>query len=236
MPGSGIWSPRSPRAAPCWPPGWARLVPLATSAAWRADMLAGKTTLMAAATGTDVSALSAQARAERVEAGQVEPGCVPLRDGTLAGCGGWVVTRENNRTLAVYGGRDWVKNGDAWQVVARHESGALRVQHLAHRGCVTLPAWYAARSAAMLAATTQPQLTIHVLDGRFCSPMAVFTRTWSSTMACSRCSTSVNWGDGRRAPAGDRRRCSSPRSPAAAAWPATRRYWPARRPADGSLF
>jgi len=37
----------------------------AAYAGWRADMLAGKTTLMTAASGTDVTALSAQARAER---------------------------------------------------------------------------------------------------------------------------------------------------------------------------
>jgi hypothetical protein len=37
-------------------------------------MLAGKTTLMAAASGNEVTALSAQARTERVAAGQVEPG------------------------------------------------------------------------------------------------------------------------------------------------------------------
>ncbi len=121
---------------------------------WRADMLAGKTTLMTAAAGSDVAALSAQARAERLEAGQVEPGGVPLRDGTIAGRGDWIVTRENNRRLAVHGGRDWVKNGDVWRVIKRDHDGALRVEHLTHRGHVTLPADYVASHVQLLYATT----------------------------------------------------------------------------------
>ena len=44
----------------------------AAYAGWKNDMLAGKVTLMAAADGTDVTELSAQARADRVLAGQVE--------------------------------------------------------------------------------------------------------------------------------------------------------------------
>ena len=126
----------------------------AAYAGWRADMLAGRTTLMTAASGSDVTALSAQARAERVEAGQVEADGVPLRDGTLAGRGDWIVTRENNRCLAVHGGRDWVKNGDAWRVIKRHRNGALRVEHLTHRGHVTLPADYVAAQVQLLYATT----------------------------------------------------------------------------------
>ena len=69
----------------------------AAYAGWRTDMLAGKTTLMTAASGTDVTALAAQARTERVDAGQVESGGVSLHDGTLAGRGDWIVTRQNNR-------------------------------------------------------------------------------------------------------------------------------------------
>ena len=98
----------------------------AAYAGWRADMLAGKTTLMTAASGTDVTALSAQARTERVDAGQVESGGVSLRDGTLAGRGDWIVTRAEQPEAAVNGGRDWVKNGDAWRVIKRHRNGALR--------------------------------------------------------------------------------------------------------------
>ena len=86
---------------------------------WKNDMLAGKVTLMAAADGTDVTELSGRARADRVLAGQVERDGVRLRDGNLAGAGDWIVTRLNDRRLSAFGGRDWVKNGDAWHVERR---------------------------------------------------------------------------------------------------------------------
>jgi hypothetical protein len=126
----------------------------AAYAGWKADMLAGKTALMAAATGTDVTALSAQARADRVEAGQVEPTGVTLRDGNTAGRGDWIITRLNNRRLGLMGGRDWVKNGDAWVVAGRGRDGSLRVRHLGHHGQLTLPAGYVQASVQLLYATT----------------------------------------------------------------------------------
>jgi conjugative relaxase-like TrwC/TraI family protein len=109
---------------------------------WKEDMLAGKITLLAAAGEADVTGLSAQARADRVLAGQVESSGVRLRDGNLAGLGDWIVTRDNQRRLGLFGGRDWVKNGDAWEVARRLEGGSLAVRHLRHGGCVTLPAAY----------------------------------------------------------------------------------------------
>jgi conjugative relaxase-like TrwC/TraI family protein len=121
---------------------------------WKDDMLSGKVTLMAAADGADVTELSAQARAERVSAGQVEDGGVRLRDGNLAGAGDWIVTRLNNRRLGLFGGRDWVKNGDAFHVEKRHGDGSLTVRHLTHRGRVTLPAAYVAAQVQLLYATT----------------------------------------------------------------------------------
>ena len=96
----------------------------AAYAGWKNDMLAGKVTLMAAADGTDVTELSAQARADRVAAGQVEADGVRLRDGNLAGHGDWIVTRHNDRRLSAFGGRDWVKNGDAWRVTRATGRGA----------------------------------------------------------------------------------------------------------------
>jgi len=121
---------------------------------WKADMLAGKTTLMAAGDGADVTALSAQARAERVTAAQVENRGVTLRDGTLAGAGDWIVTRDNNRRLPVRGGRDWVRNGDGWQVTARHHDGSLTCKHLEHGGRVRLPSDYVRAHVQLLYATT----------------------------------------------------------------------------------
>jgi ATP-dependent exoDNAse (exonuclease V) alpha subunit len=121
---------------------------------WRNDMLAGKVTLMAAADGTDVTGLSARARADRVAAGQVESDGVRLRDGNLAGAGDWIVTRRNDRRLSLFSGRDWVKNGDAWQVVRRLDDGSLRVRHLDHRGLITLPAAYVHDEVQLLYAAT----------------------------------------------------------------------------------
>lgn len=117
-------------------------------------MLTGKTSLMAAGAGCDVTGLSAQARAERVAAGQVEPDGIMLRDQNLAGAGDWIVTRDNSRRLAVHGGRDWVKNGDGWQVMRRHPDGSLSCAHLGHRGRVRLPAGYVRAHVELLYATT----------------------------------------------------------------------------------
>jgi hypothetical protein len=104
---------------------------------WKADMVAGKVTLMAALTITDVTTLAARARADRVTAGQVEPDGTRLHDGNLAGRGDWIVTRRNDRRLSARGGRDWVKNGDAWTVERRHHDGALTVKSITHGGRIT---------------------------------------------------------------------------------------------------
>jgi conjugative relaxase-like TrwC/TraI family protein len=121
---------------------------------WKNDMLAGKTALMAAADGADVTELAAQARADRVAAGQVEPEGVRLRDGNLAGTGDWIVTRLNDRRLSVFGGRDWIKNGDAWHVERRFADGSLTVRGIGHGGRITLPAAYVRSQVQLLYATT----------------------------------------------------------------------------------
>ncbi len=121
---------------------------------WKHDMLAGKITLMAAAGGTDVTTLSARARADRVTAGQVEPDGIQLRDGNLAGRGDWIVTRRNDRRLSLFAGKDWTKNGDAWHVEHRHPDGSLTVRGMGHRGRVTLPAAYVSEHVQLLYATT----------------------------------------------------------------------------------
>ena len=82
------------------------------------------------------------------------PGGIRLADGNLAGRGDWIVTRSNRRTLAVNRGRDWVKNGDAWQVIRRHPDGSLACTHLGHGGHVRLPAQYVRDSVELLYATT----------------------------------------------------------------------------------
>lgn len=111
---------------------------------WKADVAAGRTSIMIS-DSTDVAReLSARAQAERRAAGGAELGGVDLHDGTHAGVGDRIVTRKNRRQLAVLGGRDYVKNGDLWEVEKRHRDGRLTVRHVQHRGRRTLPAWYVA--------------------------------------------------------------------------------------------
>jgi conjugative relaxase-like TrwC/TraI family protein len=131
---------------------------------WKNDMLAGKVTLMAATDGHDITELSAQARADRVAAGQVESDGVRLRDGNLAGQGDWIVTRQNQRRLGLFGGRDWVKNGDGWEVTCRLPDGSLRARHLDHRGYVILPADYVRDHVQLLYATSAHRAQGSTLD------------------------------------------------------------------------
>lgn len=112
--------------------------------AFTADLKAGGHTLLIAATGDQVTELNSRARADRVAGGQVATDGLNLRDGTVAAVGDHIATRTNARHLAVLGGKDWVKNGDAWLVVETHEDGALTAVHRHHGGRVTLPADYVA--------------------------------------------------------------------------------------------
>jgi len=121
---------------------------------WLADTTAGRTALMIASDTATVTALGERARADRVAAGQVQADGVELRDGTTAGVGDRVVTRRNDRRLAVFSGADFVKNRDLWQVTDRHRDGSLTVQHARHAGRVRLPAAYVAEHVELAYATT----------------------------------------------------------------------------------
>src|SRR5665647_2002476 len=90
-------------------------------AAWWADATAGMDSVMIAATNDDVMTLSMRARMDRVIEGIVEAGGVQLHDESIAGVGDVVVTRANARSLRVERGTDFVKNGDLWHVVERHD-------------------------------------------------------------------------------------------------------------------
>jgi ATP-dependent exoDNAse (exonuclease V) alpha subunit len=68
--------------------------------AWKADVEAGKASLMVAPDSATVAELNARARADRVATGQVAEAGVTVADGQVAGAGDEVVTRENNRLLA----------------------------------------------------------------------------------------------------------------------------------------
>jgi conjugative relaxase-like TrwC/TraI family protein len=110
--------------------------------AWAADRDRGIDVLLLAPTRDLATRLNARARADRLArcAASVGPEIV-LADGTATGAGDRIVTRTNDRTLAVTA-TDWVKNGDRWTVAAVRGDGGLDVVH-AHTGRrITLPTDY----------------------------------------------------------------------------------------------
>lgn len=109
---------------------------------WLGDLRDGRNSLLLASATDTVTALNTRARADLILSGQVAVDGVPLRDGTAASVGDHIATRRNERRLAVNSGRDWVKNGDGWRVLAVGDDGALTVEHRTHRGRTVLPAAY----------------------------------------------------------------------------------------------
>ncbi len=110
---------------------------------WQADLDAGVQSLLIVPTNEDTVALNIEARELRLRRGAVDRGPeVDLHDATNAGVGDWVVTRHNQRLLSLFGGKDFVKNGDVWTVTDVHTNGKITVQHRAHKGATTLPAGY----------------------------------------------------------------------------------------------
>lgn len=121
--------------------------------AWRADMRAGRTSLMVAADAATVAELNARARADLVATGQVGYDGVSVADGTTIATGDVVVTRLNQRDLHAAGG--WVKNGDQWTVTAIHDDGSLTVHRANKTGKATrLPADYVREHVELGYATT----------------------------------------------------------------------------------
>lgn len=122
--------------------------------AWRADLEAGKSTVLIAETLDTVSELNTRARTDRILAGDVALDGVGLHDGNEASRGDLVITRENNRRLSL--GRGWVKNGDRWVVAHANEDGSLTVRRANSRWrtTITLPASYVAESVELGYAVT----------------------------------------------------------------------------------
>jgi len=129
--------------------------------AWRRDVMTGKDSLMIADTDT-VTELNNRARADRVATGEVTAMGLSLVDGTIAGVGDEVVTRENNRLLAT--GKGWVKNGDRWKVVATSNDGTMTIRRLGGRAEVTLPPEYVAQYVELAYATTAYRAQGRTLD------------------------------------------------------------------------
>jgi hypothetical protein len=119
---------------------------------WKADVDAGKPSLMVAPDQATVAELNARARADRVAAGLVGIAGLTVADGQVAGTGDEVVARENNRLLAT--GKRWVKNGDRWVVTAANDDGSMAVRRLDGHGEVVLPAGYVRDHVELAYATT----------------------------------------------------------------------------------
>ncbi|MDP9441145.1 MAG: relaxase domain-containing protein, partial [Actinomycetota bacterium] len=111
--------------------------------AWKADVDAGKTSLMIAQDLATVADLNRRARQERVAAGLVHPEGIELADGLVVGVGDVVVTRRNDRRLRLPGG-EWVRNRDRWIVTATGPDGSMTVRRHDGEAQVVLPAAYVA--------------------------------------------------------------------------------------------
>lgn len=117
----------------------------AAYSAWLRDTATGRSSVLVAETGDAVGALNRRARAELMLSGAVDASAeVPLRDEAAASVGDIVITRKNDRRLR--SGRDWVRNGARWKVVAVRRDGSLRVRNTDRAGSrpITLPAEYVA--------------------------------------------------------------------------------------------
>jgi conjugative relaxase-like TrwC/TraI family protein len=130
--------------------------------AWKADIDAGRLSLMIAPDRATVNELNQRARAERVTAGTVTGEGARLADGQTAGVGDVVVTRRNDRRLSNQG--VWVKNGDRWTVTAVHRNGRVRLQQAQGGGEVVLPRRYVAQHIELGYAITAHQAQGRTVD------------------------------------------------------------------------
>jgi hypothetical protein len=124
----------------------------AVYAAWKADVEAGKSSLMIAGDAATVTELNRRARTARVAEGAVAESGLVIADGQRAGVGDEIVTRQNNRLLTT--GRSWVKNGDRFVVTVANPDGSMAVRRGKGGTEVMLPADYVAQHVELAYATT----------------------------------------------------------------------------------
>ncbi|MFL4496513.1 MobF family relaxase [Streptomyces sp. VTCC 41912] len=122
---------------------------------WQQDQIEGRTAMMMADDNDTVTQLNARAQAWRAGNGELDMRReAPLRDGLHAHRGDLIVTRRNARQNTLRAGRDFVKNGDQWEVQKVRLNGDLVVQHTTHKGRTVLPASYAERYVELGYAST----------------------------------------------------------------------------------
>lgn len=104
--------------------------------AYLADTLAGRQTLLVAATNGQAADIAGRLRTELIRLGHVEPDAdAPvLRDGNRASTGDLVQTRRNNWMPQQVTGRSAlpVVNREVWRVEKRHPDGTLQVVRAGH--------------------------------------------------------------------------------------------------------
>jgi conjugative relaxase-like TrwC/TraI family protein len=130
--------------------------------AWKADVDAGRSSLMIAGDTATVSELNERARSARVTEGTVAETGLRIANGQTAGAGDEVVTRQNNRMLTV--GKGWVKNGDRFVVVATNPDGTMTLRRSSGGAEVVLPADYVADHVELGYATTAYRAQGRTLD------------------------------------------------------------------------
>ncbi|WP_147017975.1 AAA family ATPase, partial [Kocuria turfanensis] len=123
--------------------------------AWITDTEAGKRSLLMATDNATVTELNARAQAARIATGALDASgdSVVLRDGLTAHTGDVVVTRRNDRTLQLNGGKDFVKNNDVW-TVEKVGADTATLGHTSHGGKITLDADYLAQHGQLGYAAT----------------------------------------------------------------------------------
>jgi len=112
--------------------------------AWRADVLAGKGSVLVTESSQAVRALNERARAERVVLDGADDGReVHLGDGMRASVGDLVITRRNDRTIRTTSS-GWVKNGDRWRITDIRNDGSVVAARIdaRRRGSAVLPPEY----------------------------------------------------------------------------------------------
>lgn len=125
-----------------------------------ADILSGKQSVLLTSRNDQAAALSAQVRAKLVELGRVNADGAALRDGTSAGIGDLIQTRQGDRQLRSETGR-WVANRDVWTVTARDGDDLTVALQQDPSVTLTLPAAYVAQSVTLAYASTS-----HAAQGR----------------------------------------------------------------------
>ncbi|MGW9439539.1 MobF family relaxase [Streptomyces sp. NPDC055607] len=122
---------------------------------WQSDIEAGRTALMMADDNTSVAELNQLAQAYRMGSGQLDTThTVTIREGVEAHRGDLIVTRKNARTNVLRSGKDFVKNGDQWQLLRVMDNGDVEVRHTDHGGRTVLPAEYVAKHVELGYAST----------------------------------------------------------------------------------